>query len=1096
MVKRKIFYSVLTALCLLAMFSYALSFVSRENAIAFADTKDYSIVFDDYDGADMTVSRYERVTVPTATFSERNVKIGKAEVCVYDEEQNLVSPYRKGDYLFTETGEYSVVYRPIGYFARGVDGGDKNLSFNITVSDGDMPSEVIFPEDNDIAAGLLCDYNESFYLTDAFLDYANAGIYLSEFPEVLSEEIADGNNALKLVKNSGYAKAGLYFGAQIEDEITDFSFISVKIKTDATEVYFANLSNTAFYKMEDLSAMTLGDFSYGEDDYQTVYLSAKALKLDENSAGIQIVFNGAAGAFVAIDEIGFIADRKDYKFITSLKEMSIVESDSVAIDMSVYLNGVKISAPVFDYEIPVEYESFASVISSDDKFVFNALSSGNAVLRVNYYDNGTLLATSDIVIRIKSFEEAASELVSTLKDNEIVNWSSVKYKYVLQKSTVSGYTDDFDASTKINVGYNARYYNNGYGASTIIFPERKAYTDGYLRIRCIFDNYNASRVVKIYKYGETDATKTVATYSVASATMGGESGKYYDWYIPVVKLLDDNGVLNGIQIINSSNWMNLGMMYYVPEDEHVPNYVIYDNISDLALYENGETRAVSVYLEMDGIALDNSDFYIELESSASNVLRVDDLSVTPLNAGAATLTVRYYKDALKTELLAQKQKEIIVDTVENVLSATLTGGQLAIWDNILYETLVSDTTVSGRSMVNETYDAYVNPNKPLSGYFYDFVPAGGNGSGRTITFPVQNEYTEGYLKITLTAQNGNFNPWTFIEIYKVGETNVNNYVVKATGSNALSGVHTIDIYVPVEFLTNEQGVLTGVQILAAGLGWLRIETIEYVEQSEYTPTYSVSDNLSAISVAEGGGAQTVNAALIYDEMTVGAAFVYTASLHSDDESVATVSGMQIVPVSSGDVDVTVTLKDGQGNILASDTKAITVKPLSETLASTLTEGQLVNWNTTLYENMVSDTTVAGRSMASETYTPFISAYDASSGYYDFVPAGGNGSGRTITFPEQKVYTDGYVKFKFVNQSGNFPAWAFIEIYKYGETSASNCALKVTGNDAELNNQQTAYVYVPVSSLTDADGVLRGVQILAAGTGWFQIWNIDYVAEIV
>ena len=219
-----------------------------------------SIVFDDYNGADLTVNQYEQVNLPVATFYERGVEIGNAEVYVYDQDDNLVDPYRKGSYLFMEAGEYQVVYRPIGYADKGVDGGDKNLVLNITVNDNSVV-DGIFPNDESLANGIVSDFNEEFYLSDAFNDYGKASIYLSEYPTVSLEQVEGDNNALKLVKGDNIVKAGIYFGARISDTIDEFSYVSLKLKTNASEVYVAGLNDTRFYKMKDLVSISLGDFA-------------------------------------------------------------------------------------------------------------------------------------------------------------------------------------------------------------------------------------------------------------------------------------------------------------------------------------------------------------------------------------------------------------------------------------------------------------------------------------------------------------------------------------------------------------------------------------------------------------------------------------------------------------------------------------------------------------------------------------------------------------------------------------------------------------------------------------------------------------------
>ncbi len=1056
---------------------------------AYANTDDFSIVFDEYDGDDLTVSQFERVSLPTATFFERNVNVGKAEVYVYDSQENLVAPYRKGNYLFTATGEYQVVYRPIGYADKGIDGGANNLTLNLTVTAGEQGNELIFPVDSNLASGLLCDYNEEFYLADAFNDYGNAKIYLSQYPEISREQVEGENYALKLVKGSKIANAGLYFGANITSDIDEFSYVSVKLKTDADEVYLAGLSDTKFYKMKDLKKITLGDFSYGESDYQTVYVKATDLGLTGNgNEGLQIVFDGAQGSFVEIDEIGFIANRQDYKFITSLTEQPIVIGNSYKIDMTAYLNGIKIENPVLDYSIPDEYSSIVTVTDNAGSFFFNAVSSGNVALRVKYYqeDGINLITEQDISIKVLDAIEAANLLTDTLGTNELVNWSNSNYKWLIQKSSLIGYQDEFDSQSVVNAGYNARYYNGSYGAASIAFPGQKSYTDGYVTLTCIFDGNNAGRTVKLYKYGETNPENAVATFDVSVGN------KWVVWSVPVSELVDENGVLKGIQLVHSANWINLGKINYVPEADYVPNYVLNDNVSTLAIYENGKSSEVVSSLERDGFKLDNADYYIEVTSSDTDVVFVEGMTLTPYDAGTSIITVSYYTDSQKTTLVAKKETLVTVDTIENILTATLADHELVKWDNVLYQELVTDSTIANKSMANENteYPSFVNVNTPHGGYFFDYVPASGaHGSGRNILFPVQRVYENGYVKVKLTSQSGAFASYSAINVYKYGETLANNYLLRATGNDALNGLQSIELYVPVSMLTNSEDILQGIQITAEGLGWLRIENIEYVAENAHTPTYGVMENIDSLTFALGGSSQTVSVSLKYDGMTAGLSFDYTAELSSSNQTVATVSGLSITPVYSGSSDITLTIKDGSGATIATATKSITIASYAEMMGDTLGENELVNWKSSLQQELVTDTTIseyAGK-LTNKQYhgDPYycyqfksIDAVDSSTDAY---------VGLNIEFAVKNSYTKGYVEFKITSQRGSKTAY----IYKFGETNAENIV-----QSCFMASGNVEYTFkVPVTDLLNDQDKLDGIQIvinLADGNGY--LYSFNYVEE--
>lgn len=1108
--KLKNYNKLMKVLCLIMTLGFALSLLFGISSTVFA-TNDYQIVYDDYNGADLIVNRYEKVNLPTATFKERGVTIGKAELYVYDSEQNLVPSYRKGAYLFTEVGEYTAIYRPIGYADRGVDGGDKNLVLNITVNDAELLGAYL-PVDSDLQSGVVADYNEDFYLTDVFTDYGKASIYRAEYPTVSLSQLDGDNKAIKLVKGENYAKIGLYFGAGIDKDITEFSYLAIKLKTDATEIYFAGLTDYKFYKMTDLATATMGDFSYDENGYQTAYVKAQDLGLTKDYFdGVQLVFNGADGAFVEIDEISFVHDRKDYKFVSSVTKSELAYGDSMEIVTLLYLNGVQIESPILKYEIPEQYEAFSSVTTDGTRSYFNALQAGKTALRITYYDSDgqTVITSQDIPLNILSAREVVDRLASSLKTNEVVTWGDVNYKYAVQKTVFSSGNPDIYSVT-VNPNYNqVRYINSNsdgepaYGSVRILFPGSPTYTDGYLRITCIFDGYNSNRAVKVYKFNETDSNNPVATFDAFTGTRGGVDREWYVWIIPASELVDQNGVLEGIQIVNTSSWMNFGRIDYIPESEYEPSYSVFDNVSALPFYENGESCTVESYLERDGFKLNNADYYIEITSSENAVMCVSGMEVTPLSSGTATITVSYYSDSTKQTLLASRSTEVVIDTAENILSATLTGNKLVAWDHVLYEKYVTDCTVNGLSMANESYQSFVNDDF-TKGYYFDFVPASMvndtqkdyDGSGRTIIFPVQKTYTDGYVKLKLVSQGGNtFKGYMTITVYKIGETEQNNYILKATGNDLLEGLTELEIYVPVNMLTNEEDLLCGLQIAVAGGGWTQIHEIYYVPEAEYQPTYTVSHNLLDLALAEGGSEKTVTATMLYDGMMVGSQFNYTATLSGDNDQVALVSGMKVTPVKEGEVTLTLTLKDKDDNDLASVSEKLSVTSLYDTITSTLGENEFVNWDNQLYMNYVSEGTVTG-SQIDERYADQIKSDDLGN-YFVFVPYNSDpGTGKTITFPVQKVYTDGYVELTFLKEkNGNFAYYEFITIYKYGETDPKNYVLKGYGTDGySMKDTNVVTLRVPVGLLTDDQGVLKGLQFMAGYCGYLHVYSIKYVPE--
>jgi hypothetical protein len=289
-------------------------------------------------------------------------------------------------------------------------------------------------------------------------------------------------------------------------------------------------------------------------------------------------------------------------------------------------------------------------------------------------------------------------------------------------------------------------------------------------------------------------------------------------------------------------------------------------------------------------------------------------------------------------------------------------------------------------------------------------------------------------------------------------------------------------------LTDGSNVLNGLQIITQYTGWFRIYQIDYVSADDYTPTYTATDNLSSISLDESGSTATVTASLSsYCDGEIGGGFSYNVTVTSSNPSVISVSGTTLKPLSVGDSTITVTYSDKNGNTLKTDSQPIHVATYAEQLAETLGENELVNWDNANYKFFVSDTTVPGRSMEKESYTPSV---DTGARSYKFVPpTATNGSGRTILFPVQNTYTEGYVKIDLKAQSGNIPAYTnAITIYKVGVTSANNFALRVNGSGTN-----TMSIYVPVSALVDSENKLNGLQIVMTMGVWIHIKTISYSA---
>lgn len=449
-------------------------------------------------------------------------------------------------------------------------------------------------------------------------------------------------------------------------------------------------------------------------------------------------------------------------------------------------------------------------------------------------------------------------------------------------------------------------------------------------------------------------------------------------------------------------------------------------------------------------------------------------SITPLVAGNIDVTVTYTD---VNGVTASKVYTLSANTVSGYLAAGFSGNKLVNWNDTLYSRMVSDSTVSGYSMSKESYEPSVVVN-----YQYKLVPA---QSGRNITFPIQNVYTDGYLKIDIAKNSGTFPYYEYVYVLKYGETDLNNYVVKATGATGDildTGNNVGYIYVPVSMLTNAEGVLEGVQLILFGGSWYNIRHIDYVPAGDYTPTYSATTNLSSISLRQGGGAQTVTASIsAYCGAAIGAGLNYSVSVTSSDTSVATVSGTTLTPVAGGDTTVTVTFSDNNGNILTTEQQVIHVTSFAEQVAATLGENEFVNWTSTVQvSEFLSDTTVAAYAGKEKS-----AQHHPSYKCYQFYSSDNTYVGHNIEFAKKEVYTEGYIKLGLLTQRGGTGAF----IYKYGAT-ADEPVYTVAASAFTSNTR--IEVYVPISDLVNESGVLEGIQIVMnAYTGTAYYYTFEY-----
>ncbi len=458
--------------------------------------------------------------------------------------------------------------------------------------------------------------------------------------------------------------------------------------------------------------------------------------------------------------------------------------------------------------------------------------------------------------------------------------------------------------------------------------------------------------------------------------------------------------------------------------------------------------------------------------------RADD--VIAKASGSSTITVSF------------NGKEIVlnvtVGTMADYLASKLTGNELMTWKDSKYIEMVSDTTVTSKSSATETNEPYVNVDSINNDYFYNFAPLNTNdGSGKTFIFPKQEVHTDGYVKIKVVRQGGNYVSYNWIEVYKVGETSKSNYIVKPYGTDLLLDTNTYECYVPVSTLTNENGVLEGIQIVSLHTGWLRIYEMSYVPANEYTATYTVTTNLDEIAIKQGGSSATVTASVsAYDGASIGAGFGYSVELVSSNTDAATVSGMTVTPVNGGDTTLTLTIKDKNGNVLDVVESEIHVDTYADQIASTLGENELVNWKSSLQKELITDTTIS--TYANKELNPvqhgdpyytyqFYSADRVDSNTNAYV-------GHNIEFAKKNTYSSGVVEITILSQRGAKTA----NIYKFGETNADNIV-----QSCYLASGNTKYTFqIPVKNLVNEDGVLEGMQIvinLADGVGGY--YGINY-----
>ena len=240
--------------------------------------------------------------------------------------------------------------------------------------------------DQNVADGVLSDFDEEFYATDAsFIGEGKASVYQSVQALPTAE-----NGVLKLGKGTGASKVGLYFARWTT--VGEKTRLYFKIKSDADVIYFGKLDENKLFEMVDIASF---GYCYEEKDWQTVWVEPEKIGLTEgNFFGVQILFDGKTDCSVRLDEIGYMHDFVEYTFSENLSGQDLYAEQSYPVHFTVCSE----DQPLDSSKIVVS--SLDDNLGSVENGTFYAKKKGSVTLKADYRDNGESIAVKYVTLNV------------------------------------------------------------------------------------------------------------------------------------------------------------------------------------------------------------------------------------------------------------------------------------------------------------------------------------------------------------------------------------------------------------------------------------------------------------------------------------------------------------------------------------------------------------------------------------------------------------------------------------------------------------------------------------------------------------------------
>lgn len=179
---------------------------------------------------------------------------------------------------------------------------------------------------------------------------------------------------------------------------------------------------------------------------------------------------------------------------------------------------------------------------------FKPLVVGKLKLTATYTGSNGISATLPVDIDVADRETVINGMKEYLAENELfeLNGDANKYGFrMIEDTTITAYKgniskiQEHNADSYGQIQFYPKDYSKPVGLS-IEFPVKNVYTKSYIEIPLLANGNGA--VVYVYKYGQTEGDP------VYTANLG-QQNIFHKHQVPVAGLLNDEGVLEGIQVL-------------------------------------------------------------------------------------------------------------------------------------------------------------------------------------------------------------------------------------------------------------------------------------------------------------------------------------------------------------------------------------------------------------------------------------------------------------------------------------------------------------------------------------------------------------------